>query len=931
MTHKLWRLFSTLVCFCMLAVIFSSAALAQNGRVVRVGYYLYNGFQEHEQATDIYSGYSYEYLMNLAQYTGWTYEFVPCTFTDSLQKLETGEIDLVNNVNRTSEREEHFAFSALPSGENCAYLITRPNNKSVGFDDFSSFGTIKIGLSQKSIFSQPFIKLCQEHNCAPNIIWYNSNEAVVHAYESNQVDAMVIASTNKMDFHLLTKFFPHSYYIALPKNKPELLKELNCAMESLRTSDPFLNSRLQAKYYGTNTENSSFLTKDERAYLEENPIATVAYTSDWYPLSYTDDKGKFAGPMRWLYDQISLKTGLQFDFVPLQKGTKFMNITKDYSAQIISEFPHDFNWANKFDVRMTKPFTSPYLITVSKDVIKPHDVIAIVYGDYLSEVVKKIYGNQHKYLVCPTINDCMDAVTSGKAAATVLLHYESAYYSQLFKYGTLQYNIINNTDYSMSIAVANSADTRLFTIIQKGLLGIEPTDLAHNFNPLVIIKDQQNIFMLLYKHPLISLGVLIFILGTLLVAGVSFFYLKRIRQKNLTINKQNTLLAEAVKKANSANHAKSAFLSRMSHDMRTPLNGIINYADFIQEATDLSEAKSLSRKIKAAGNYLAALVNDVLGVSRIEAGKVVIHKAPCSYADFTTELHNVLDPKAAEKGVHLIFLSSGRTNDVLLLDHMRLQQIFINLLNNAIKFTPTGGAVTLRTELKPLQGNHLLLHTIITDTGIGMSPEFVQNGLFKAFSQEHPGEDTEETGTGLGLNIVQQLVTLMGGKINCTSKLGDGTTFDFTIPTELVDPTTVTTSPAPDTNGVSLTGKRILLCEDHPMNQEIIKRLLEHEGCQVTVAGNGQLGVEAVKQSATTPFDLILMDIRMPIMNGIAATQAIRALPNSYAQTVPIVAITANSFPEDINQCLAAGMNAHLSKPIDAHKMYTLLISLLHK
>lgn len=394
---------------------------------------------------------------------------------------------------------------------------------------------------------------------------------------------------------------------------------------------------------------------------------------------------------------------------------------------------------------------------------------------------------------------------------------------------------------------------------------------------------------------------------------------------------QKSQLQKALQDAEKASQSKSEFLTRISHDMRTPLNGIKNFAQFAMESESLEDSKEYCSKIAVSEKYLETLINDTLRMSRIEAGKVELKLEPYIYSEFEPGIRNVVETKAAEKGVTLRFIAPPPAEQrYVLLDRTRMQQIFVNIINNAIKFTPKGGLVEIRTELLEQTKNYENIRISISDTGIGMHEDFIENKLFKPFAQEHIGKDNEETGTGLGLSIVKQLINLMDGTIACHSTIGEGTTFVVTIPARRAPKESGKESTGSNYDIEKLKNKRILLCEDHPLNREIAIRLLSKAGCVIETAEDGAIGVSMYRNSANRPYDVILMDIRMPNIDGMEAARQIRRSDNQDAQTIPIIAMTANAYEEDIKLCLEAGMNAHLAKPIDVEELYQTIYNSLY-
>jgi len=395
--------------------------------------------------------------------------------------------------------------------------------------------------------------------------------------------------------------------------------------------------------------------------------------------------------------------------------------------------------------------------------------------------------------------------------------------------------------------------------------------------------------------------------------------------------KQREALAAALEEANAANAAKTDFLSRMSHDIRTPMNAIIGITALaLDETDDPAAVKDNLTKINSASHFLLGLINDILDMSKIEDGSVELHREAYAYEDFIGNLRTMFEPLCNNKGVILNIQESDRFPAVMA-DKVRLNQIFFNIFSNAVKYTKKGGSISYREENIQIYDNIITSDFIISDTGIGMSKEF-QEHMFQPFSQEKNEFTARVQGTGLGLSITKSLVELMGGKIHIDSELGKGTTITVTLSFEVAlesQGEEVEKKQKKELDEFSLEHRRILLVEDHPMNTEIAKRLLEKRNIIVFTADNGKNGVEKFASSDVYFFDAILMDIRMPVMDGLAATREIRKLQRPDAGSVPIIAMTANAYEEDVQLSREAGMNSHLSKPIQPDKLFQTLSELL--
>ena len=397
---------------------------------------------------------------------------------------------------------------------------------------------------------------------------------------------------------------------------------------------------------------------------------------------------------------------------------------------------------------------------------------------------------------------------------------------------------------------------------------------------------------------------------------------QRLYDKQLSDKLEQEALQSKLEQDRLVNAARSEFLSRMSHDLRTPLNAVIGLSDIAMDETlSPEELHAYLGDINSSAKHLLLLINDALDMSKLENSKMTLHPEPYAVEEFLDTVHSVIGVQCDLKQVRFRAACDDGFPDCLLVDKLRFNQIFLNLLSNAMKFTPAGGSVLLFLAHEPKADGTLKLTATVRDTGRGMKPEFAAHA-FDAFSQEL-SEDSER-GAGLGLTIVKNIVELMGGSIQISSQPDRGTDITVELPVQRAE------KPAGEDGSAFagtdvLRGRRVLLCEDHPLNQKVAVRLLERENIEVDIADNGKIGVEKFRLSPPRYYDAVLMDVRMPVMDGIAATAAIRALPRADAASVPIIAMTANAYAEDAEKSRAAGMDAHLSKPVDPQTMYRTL------
>ena len=393
---------------------------------------------------------------------------------------------------------------------------------------------------------------------------------------------------------------------------------------------------------------------------------------------------------------------------------------------------------------------------------------------------------------------------------------------------------------------------------------------------------------------------------------------------------QKALLTTALDQARHANMLKTEFLSRMSHEIRTPMNAIIGMTNLaLDSISDQKSVEDCLNKIGVSTKFLLSLINDILDMSRIESGKVFLKEEEVNIQNFINDINCIFTTQAADKKINYSCIFVNELEPFYIFDSMKVQQILINIIGNAMKFTKTHGKVSLKIKQERVNKNAALVRFIISDNGIGISKEFLPN-LFNVFEQEHTGFSSSYRGTGLGLAICKNLIELMNGTISVTSNLGQGTEFNillkFKIPETKITLQKINEKPQLKDYSL-LKNKKILLCEDHELNIEVAKRLLESKGIIVEIAKNGQEGFEKFVKAPEYYFDAILMDIRMPILNGLEATSKIRKINSKYATSIPIIAMSANAFEEDVEKSINMGMNAHIAKPFEPVILFDTLLS----
>lgn len=881
-------------------------------RIVRVGYYELTNFQEYDKESKQYRGYSYDYMLAIAQYANWEYSFVPVTLEEGLREVQNGTLDLINGIQRTDALSQHLSFCSIPSGESCTCLVVSPDNATVAYEDFSSFEKLTVGLDFQNSMNSGFVDYCKDNDCMPAIVYYHTPRNVVQGMEKGEIDAYLVSNMQDVNMRIVSKFDTQSYYFAVTKNNIDLLQELNVAMNTLETKDPYCAEKTYVKYHGQSAGQPTVISDSERQFIKENPVCTVVYNPSWYPFSYTDKKGQLCGAMSTLFKRISNDTGLRFNYVCGKTNAQSLDILNGGKVQIVAGFPYDYTWAKKYSVLLTTPFLSLATFTAYRNNNATAIRCAVPEQSYLGYLSNTIKQEPYQFTSSyDSTRDCLDAISSTMQDITFIDSYQLEYYEKKFKYRNIAYKVATADNYNLSLGISKSASPVLYSIINKEISSIGSDEISNYLKDALLAAQSHNILDVLYANPqtanmlYILLG---FIIAILASTGLT---MRRIRKKNEQLR--------------AATNAKSAFLSNISHDMRTPLNGIIGYTNLAIETKDNAKVADYLSKIKISGNLLLNLINDTLDISKIESGKYVLNPELVNNVELLESIVIPVRETAHAKNVNFILDTEHMKTGTIKIDRLNMQKVILNLLSNAIKFTPEGGTVTLAITDYTAANDNCNTKITVADNGIGISKDFLPR-LYEPFSQEHSPEARETVGTGLGLSIVKAIITLMNGRIEVQSEKGKGTTFTVFLPIQFIDENKIVTAKS-TVNKEILKGKSVLLCEDNYMNREIATAILESFGILVTSAQDGNDGLQKFNASQMNAFDAILMDLRMPVLDGYEATEQIRKLPRKDATTVPIIAMSADAYESDISRCTQKGMNAHVSKPINQEILFATLVN----
>lgn len=871
-------------------------------RPVKVGFFSMSGFQEYNSATDELKGYGYEYYLAIAQYAGWDLEFIYTIYDEALKMLEAGEIDIVGYVEDNCDTRANLNLSSIPSGTGGIDLITL-KDRDIAYEDFDNFDNLNVGLVETNTkINSAFFKYCQNNKFSPKITYFNTNTEIEKAFYNQEIDAGIVRSYRNVDANVIGEFGSEPFYFATNKDNSELKTELDLAMAKIDKEIPDFQEKMYHKYYESNEAKNLVFSNTESEFIKESPVIDVACSKTWFPISYFKD-GVYSGTLAKIYKMIEEKSGLKFNFIAYDTYKEALEAIKNGEVDMLCEMPFDFKYASEYNGYITNPVSSINIMQVSLRSTNEIKKIAVQKNTYLTQLVMDEYNNGYEFVEFDNSNECVNAVVDKTVDCTFVNSYQAIGFQNNVKYINVNFILVSNFKYNMSLAVSKNTDERLLKVINSTLDSIGDETIADLFLQTINETQNHDFLTIVFNNPTIS-----FFIGLLIILSISILlafliYSHKIKKKNVELIK--------------ATSAKSDFLARMSHDMRTPMNGIIGLLNLCKNEDDINEIKNNLNQMEYSSKYLLQLINDTLDMRKIETGNMTLNEKVCYEKALLDNVVSVINPSMQAKNIDFVIDVDNIKWEYILADPQRIEQIFINILSNSAKFTPENGRVTLKFERLSCKDGILENKFTISDTGCGINSKFLPH-IFEPFSQDQKSNSMLQGGTGLGMSIVRELVTLMNGEVKIESQQHVGTTIEFTLKVRLISNEEMLEENKLQYNKDLLLGKRILVCEDHPLNMIITKKILEKEGIIVEEATNGKIAVDKFIASSMCYYDLILMDIRMPIMNGLQATRIIRNLSRDDAKIIPIIAMTANAYAEDVSNCLNIGMNAHLTKPIES-------------
>ena len=871
-------------------------------------------------------GYGYELLQTLSGYTGWQFEYVTCDWSDCFEKLKNGEIDIMGAISYTEDRAEEMLFSDEPMGEEKYYLYADLSRADISASDYKTLNGKKVGVLMGT---EPEVMLTEweeKYGLKTEHVNVSNNEDAKQKLANHEIDCFVSLEESfwaDLGISTITRVGKSGIYYALNKDRPDLKEELDNAMRALDEAVPFYTADLYKRYFSM--DYTPILIGEEKAWLKEHGAIKMGFlTSDGGVSTFDPATGEFTGVIT---DYIQFAADclgnqeLEFQLVGYDSKEAELDALKSGEIDMIFHFDQSPNLAEEYHFACTNTtWTSNLMAVTNKQHFNENNVnrIAVPQNKLSLKKYLAFYYPQWEIVDCDTQEDAAKLVKDGQADCFVTGISSENKYSK--KYSFYSVPLLNPVK---SCFAVNSGNRSLLSILNKTIKAMPVNMLAgalamyKSSARKVTLSDfiKDNFFMALLVS---SIAVAVVLLTILMLLQKARKAEAAARKAANDTQKLNAKLQVTVENAESANHAKSTFLFNRSHDIRTPMNAIIGYADLAsRHLDDPAKLKNYMENIQVCGQNLLMLLNNVLDLARIENDKTEMEYSVSNIEKDFRNCVAMFRNQADSKGQTLT-VTTQLQYPYIYADIPHLTEICTNLVSNAVKYTGAGGTIRCNVTQKPGEKEGWC-DTVVTvaDNGIGMSQEF-QKHIFEPFERERTSTVSKVEGSGIGMGIVKKLVGLMSGTVEVESRIGVGSTFTVTIPCRIAseDETQAKRETNPS-DQKCLCGTRILLTEDNDLNAEIAVELLQEEGCTVDRAKDGVECVDMLEKAANGTYQLILMDIQMPVMNGYDAARKIRGLDDPQKANIPIIAMTANAFTEDRQVALDAGMNDHIAKPIN--------------
>ena len=888
-------------------------------------------------------GFGYELMQALGGYAGWKFEYVKCDWSNCFDKLENGEIDVMGDISYTAERAQKMLFSEKPMGEENYILYADLSHTDIVTTDFKSLDGKRVGVLMGT---EPEIMLTEWENkngIHTEHVNVSNNDDVEKKLANHEIDCFVSLEESiwsEQGISSVTNVGQSDIYFVINKEQSDIKTEMDYAMRQLDQDSPFFKADLYKKYF--TLDYIQILTGEEKSWLEEHgPIKIGFLNNDTAVFSMDEETGKLTGTLTeyisYAKDCLGNQT-LEFDIQAYDDYDEMLQALQEYEIDMIFYASRNPGFAEEKGYALTNTAWTYSLMAVTDEkYFNENEVYTVAVPKEKEALKQHIVFNypQWKLVDCDSLADAADMVMNEKADCFLMGT------SQALKYDNdRDFKSVPLTKTMEACFAVRGGEGHLLSILNKTLKAM-PSDMLTSALAIYDSTADKVTFLDFVKDNMLAFFAAtgFFVLS---IIGIILVLLKKARKAEsvakLAANdtqKLNDKLEIALKKAEDASLAKTRFLNNMSHDIRTPMNAIMGYAQLMEDELkekELPETLEHLEKLQQSGNLLLSIINNVLDMAQIESGRMEIDENYGRIEDIWQTLFEIFDDEAKKKNIALHYTIDVEHEHVLT-DTTKVKEIFVNILSNALKYTPAGGSVMMNVDELPCdESGYMIVRTRVSDTGIGMSQDYLTK-IFEAFTRERNTTKSKIAGSGLGMSIVRKYVELLGGTITVESELGKGSTFIVTLKHRIADESYYVKKhvESSGTGREVLEGRNILLAEDNDLNAEIAEAILERAGLKIERVEDGIQCVNRITKMPAGTYDMILMDIQMPKMDGYKATQAIRHLPDKDKARIPIIAMTANAFEEDKREAIAAGMDGHIAKPIQVDKLLAMLAEMIRQ
>ena len=888
-------------------------------------------------------GYGYELMQALSGYTGWKFEYVKCDWSNCFDKLENGEIDIMGDISYTDERAQKMLFSDEPMSEEKYILYADLSHTDIGTSDFKAMDGKRVGVlmgTEPEIMLTEWEKKNGIHTKHVNV---KNDDDVEKKLANHEIDCFVSleeSTWSEQGISSVTTIGKSGIYFAINKERSDIKTELDYAMRQLEQDSPFFKTDLYKKYFTLDYKQS--LTSKEKSWVEEHGGIKIGFlNNDQAIFSMDEETGKLTGMLAeyisYAKDCLGNQT-LEFNICEYDDYNEMLQALQNHEIDMIFYASRNPDLAEKKGYTLTNTAWTYSLMAVTDEKYFNEDKSYTVAVPKEQEALKQHIAFSYprwKLVDYDSFADAADMIMNEKADCFLMGT------SQALKYDNERdFKSVPLTKTMEACFAVREGEGILLSILNKTLKDM-PSDMLTSALAIYDSTADKVTFYDFVKDNMLAFFATAGFFGLSIIAIILVFLRKARKAEaaaKLAANdtqKLNDKLEIALKKAEDASLAKTRFLNNMSHDIRTPMNVILGYAQLMEDelkGKDMPETSEHLEKLKQSGNLLLSIINNVLDMAKIESGKMEINENYGRLGAIRQSLFEIFEDEAKKKNLALHYTINVE-HEHILTDTTKVKEIFVNILGNAIKYTPPGGSVIMSVDELPCnEPGYIIVRNRVSDTGIGMSEDFLTE-IFEAFTREQNTTKSKIAGTGLGMSIVKKYVDLLGGTIEVESELGKGSTFTVTLKHKIADESYYVKKHLEE-SGISreiLKDRSILLAEDNDLNAEIAAVILERAGLKVERVEDGLQCISRITEMPAGTYDIILMDIQMPKMDGYKATQTIRNLSDQEKACIPIIAMTANAFEEDKRAAIAAGMNGHIAKPIQVDKLLSTLAEMIRQ